>query len=152
MARTSSRTARIYPSKVDTWLAILLILSLGAAFVGVIVAGLQEGPLRVAQGVFVMLAAIGFVAWIFLGTNYTLDGRDLVVRSGPFRWRIPVDEITSVETPERQNIFLRARSSPALSMDRIAINYGRGKRIMISPADKDRFLADLRSRNSTLNQ
>jgi hypothetical protein len=31
-------------------------------------------------------------------------------------------------------------SSPALSLDRLKITYGNGKRIMISPADKIGFL------------
>jgi len=146
MARSSSRPVRVYPSKVDVWLVILLAVSMGAALVGVIVAGLQNGPLRVAQAGAIMLAVIGFITWVFLQTNYTLDGRELIIRSGPFRWRIPVNEITGIETPDRQSLFLRSRSSPALSMDRITISYGGGKRIMISPAEKEKFLADLKSR------
>lgn len=148
MARTSSRPARVYPSKIDLWLPIVLALSLGAAFVGVIIAGLEVGLLRMVQGIVVMAAAIGFVAWVFLQTNYTLEGADLIVRSGPFRWRIPVREITDIETPDRENLLLRTRASPALSLDRIAIRYGKGKHLVISPADKEKFLADLRSRQA----
>jgi len=146
MARSSSRPARVYPSKVDPWLVIVLALALGAALVSAILAGLEMGPLRVAQAVAIMSAAIGFVVWVFMQTDYTLDGRELIIRSGPFRWRIPVSDITGIDTPGRQSLFLRARSSPALSMDRITISYGKDKRIMISPADKEKFLADLRAR------
>ena len=134
MARSSSRPVRVYKSKVDMWLVGILVLSLFAALSGVVIAGMEDGFMRMAQAGFIMLGVMGFVAWIFLDTAYTLDGRDLIIRSGPFRWRIAVDEITSVE------------SGPALSMDRLEVVYGKGKRIAISPADKEKFLADLRTR------
>ncbi len=148
MARSSSRAARVYPSKVDPWLVIVLTLSLGAALAGAVLAGLEAGPMRVAQAIAIMTAVIGLVVWVLLQTDYTLDGRELVIRSGPFRWRIPVGDITGIETPEQQGILLRARSGPALSLDRITIRYGKGRRITISPADRKTFLADLKARQA----
>ena len=50
MARSSSRTARTYRSKVDLWLVAIIGASLVAAIVGVAIAGLQEGPMRFTQG------------------------------------------------------------------------------------------------------
>jgi hypothetical protein len=38
-------------------------------------------------------------------------------------------------------------SSPALSLDRIRIDYGKGKSVMISPLNKADFLLELQSRN-----
>jgi len=61
----------------------------------------------------------------------------LLVRSGPFRWRVPIADIVRI-TPTTN-----ALSSPALSLDRLRIEYGRGSAIMISPRDKDQFLRDL---------
>lgn len=146
MARSSSRTAKTYPSKVDTWLFALLAVVVGSMFVGMGISVAQEGWLRVFQGAFVVFGVIGLLVWIVIGTNYTLEGRELVVRSGPFTWRIEIDEITSVEKPKG---FMRARSSPALSMDRLLVSYGNGKRLLISPADKEKFLADLRARQKS---
>ena len=37
-------------------------------------------------------------------------------------------------------------SSPALSLDRLQINYGRWGSIMISPKDKEAFIQDLEKR------
>jgi hypothetical protein len=37
-------------------------------------------------------------------------------------------------------------SSPALSLDRLKIDYSDARSIMISPEDRERFLADLKSR------
>ncbi len=146
MARSSSRTARSYPSKVDTWFFVLIAIVAGAMFIGMGVSVAKEGWLRVFQGAFVVFGVIGFLVWIVIGTNYTLEGRNLVVRSGPFTWRIAIDQITSIE---KATLFARARSSPALSMDRLVITYGNNKRLMISPADKEKFLADLRARQKS---
>jgi hypothetical protein len=65
-------------------------------------------------------------------------GRDvLIVQSGPFKWKVPVAEITGI-TPTRNPL-----SSPALSLDRLRINYGDGNSLMVSPEDKEKFIADL---------
>jgi hypothetical protein len=61
----------------------------------------------------------------------------LVVRSGPFKWCIPIADITSI-TPTSNPL-----SSPALSLDRLRIEYGRGHLLMISPRDKEQFVRDL---------
>ena len=34
-------------------------------------------------------------------------------------------------------------SSPALSLDRLRIDYGSGRSIMVSPEDKDKFIGDI---------
>jgi len=138
--------AHTYPSKVDRLFVAILGLALAAAVAGLIVAGVQEGLLRAAQGGFILLGIAGFLAWILRGTNYTLDGDKLVVRSGPFRWTIALGEITGVEKP--RGLFKRGRRgrSPALSWDRLLITYGGGKRLLISPENQQQFLADLKAR------
>jgi hypothetical protein len=75
-----------------------------------------------------------------LSTRYTLTESELRIVSGPFRWRIPLQEIRSV-TPTRNPL-----SSPALSLDRLRIEYGNGNWIMVSPRDKERFLKELQTR------
>lgn len=143
MARSSSRTAKTYPSKVDAWFLVVLAVVVGAMFIGMAISVAQHGWLRFLQGAFVVFGVIGFLVWIVLGTNYTLEGGTLVVRSGPFTWRIQIDQITSIE---KAGLFVRARSSPALSMDRLVLTYGKNKRLAISPAEKEKFLADLKAR------
>ncbi|MEZ6029129.1 MAG: PH domain-containing protein [Hyphomonadaceae bacterium] len=143
MARSSSRPVRRYASKTDLWLSLILLLSMCVALAGGIAAGMQEGWLRAAQVSFVMLGVIGLIVWIRFSTHYTFEGRDLIVRSGPLRWTIPVDEITNIE---QATGLMMARSSPALSLDRLRITYRSGKTLMISPADKAKFLADLKAR------
>ena len=135
---------RTYASKVDGWIIAMVGLSLAAAVAGLIVAGVQEGPLHAAQGGLILLGVFGFLAWILRSTHYTLDADRLIVRSGPFRWTIALADISSIEKPG--GFFGRGRSSPALSFDRLVITYGAGKRLMISPENQERFLSDLKAR------
>jgi hypothetical protein len=76
--------------------------------------------------------------WVLYGTKYTVTSDRLEARSGPFRFQVPLLEIDSVE-PSRNPL-----SSPACSLDRLDIRYGRGRRhILVSPRDKVAFLRAL---------
>ncbi len=142
MARSSSRMTRTYRSKVDLWfLAILAVMGV-AALMSAFLAALEEGWLRVLQASFILAGVYGLVIWVFAATDYTLENTDLRVRSGPFSWRVPLADIHSIEPASG---LLRMRSGPALSMDRLVITYGDGKRLLISPADPQRFISDIRA-------
>jgi hypothetical protein len=118
-----------FRTKVDLWiLALLTLIPLGALVV-VAVAG-ETGVLAVMLAVWV---AIGFV---ILPCDYTLTEDALIVRSGLVRWRIPYSEIQRVY-PTRNPL-----SSPAWSLDRLAVVYGK-RWVMISPGDKVQFLTGL---------
>ena len=81
--------------------------------------------------------AAAVVCWISVSTYYQLLADQLVIRCGPFTWRIPLAEVTEVRASDS------VRSGPALSMDRLEIVYGGGKVLVISPAEKDRFITAL---------
>ena len=80
------------------------------------------------------------VVWVVLSTYYEFEGEVLIAHSGPFSWRIPLEEISAVR--ESNSV----RSGPALSMDRLEITYRNGRALLISPEDKPGFLAALRRR------
>jgi len=87
----------------------------------------------------VLIAICGvFPAWFLVDTNYTISNDTLTIKSGPRTWVIPVSSISSVA--ETRN----SRSSPALSLDRLLIEYDNGKFVMISPKDKKGFLAAIK--------
>ena len=71
--------------------------------------------------------------WILLTTDYTVYVDELVVRCGPFRFRIKRDSIQRI-TPSRSIL-----SGPALSLDRLAIHYGAGRIMLVSPQDRAGF-------------
>lgn len=128
---------RVYPSKRDTWLMAIVGLGALVALIGIVTVWMtpEALPMRVAY-TLVMGLVFGFVAWIFVATHYTLDKEVLMVRSGPISWRIPLADIERVK-PSRNPL-----SSPALSMDRLEIRYGK-RSVLISPADREGFLQDL---------
>ncbi len=127
--------AKTFKSKVDAWLVIVLAVSTVVLIAG-LAATLYSRPDPLA--VVVMLAATSFflllVGSILLRTYYRVDGGMLTIVSGPLRRSVAIDQITSVERTRNP------LSSPALSLDRLRIRYGDNKSVMISPADRDKFL------------
>ena len=89
-------------------------------------------------GVFTVIAIYG---GLVIPVRYGVGAEELVVRSGMMRQRIKLREIQDV-TPSRS-----ALSSPALSMDRLAVRTGAGfnKTTLISPDDREVFLSTLAS-------
>jgi hypothetical protein len=131
---------RVFRSKVDSWLAAVLLGSAGICVAAVVLVGVKESPgLALAVAPLVLIGA-GLPLWLLRSTHYTFDDSTLHIRCGPFAWRVPLREIRAV-TPTRDPL-----SSPALSLDRLRIEFGRMGSIMVSPEDKEAFLAELRKR------
>jgi hypothetical protein len=128
--------AEIFRSKIDGWLVIVMVAALAISLIAIAPA-VYQGLWWV---VIPLAGTFGFVLWVMLGTYYGIEGNRLVVRSGPFRWRIPINEIEEM-TPTHNPL-----SSPALSLDRLRIKYSGGRSVMISPEDKDRFIAEVERR------
>ncbi len=126
-----------FRSKVDTWLAVVLLLSalmpLAAAW------QVAAGGSGVAALGAIGLAALGagLPLWMLMATDYRVSEASLDVRCGPLRWHIPRAGITRV-TSTRSVL-----SSPALSLDRLRVEYGGGKSVLVSPQDQAGFLRAL---------
>lgn len=139
---------RVFPSKRDAWLSALLGVAAAAMVVGAVIQAAAPGPLGLRLGTpALMLAAAGFIGWVFTGTAYVVTQRELVVRSGPFRWTIPLQAIESIR-PTRSPL-----SAPALSLDRLAVKrIDRWWSLVISPEDKSGFLEEVLRRSGTLRR
>lgn len=133
----------IYTSKIDWWLlAILIGVAVASVFSTLSLIRTAGG---LATAALTLLLGAALPVWLLLDTRYELSAETLRVRSGPFRWTIAIADIRDV-TPSNSPL-----SSPALSLDRLRISYGQGASLLISPADRQRFLeelAKLRSRPS----
>ena len=149
MARSSSRPTRTYRAKIDVWMGAILGFAVLAMISAPVTAWLKTGNPRSLLVGLVVVPGVALVVWIVLSTTYTLEGRQLIVRSGPFRWRIDTADIKSIAPVRGIGMRIRrSRSSPALSMDRLEIVYGADKRLMISPDEQDAFLKDVATRRS----
>ena len=100
------------------------------------------GP--IVGAVILILFEVFFFESLLRSTYYLIDGDTLVIRSSFLKWRVPIAKIRSV-TPTRNPL-----SSPALSLDRLAILYD-GKQILVSPQDKQRFIEALRAINPAIS-
>jgi len=83
------------------------------------------------------VVGVGLPLWLLFSTRYTLEATYLLAQSGPFKWVVPLADIKSI-TPSNNPL-----SSPALSLDRLRIDYGKGRMLLISPRDKEQFLQDV---------
>jgi hypothetical protein len=130
----------VYRSKIDQWLFMVFAVASLVA-VGVCVPLLLYGSwVEWLLAAITMAIGIGLPWWIMLSTVYTVTTGFLDIRSGPFHWQVPLRQIHGISRTQS------ALSSPALSLERLKIDYSDSRSIMISPEDRERFLADLRSR------
>lgn len=134
---------RVYRSKIDSWILAILVVAMGVclyasyqAFNG------EEGAFWPVM--LTLLVGVGLPLWLVVDTRYVIETQRLLIRCGPFRWKVPLRDITSME-PSRNPL-----SSPALSLDRIRIEYGTGRSIMISPRDKQKFIEAVEAQRSQL--
>jgi hypothetical protein len=139
-----------FPSRRDLWIVIVIWFSIAMLLVGARVMLGAPGHLIVRIGIAaLMLAMGGFSLWVTYGTGYTVTAKELHVRSGPFRYRVPLADIVSI-TPSNNPL-----SSPAVSLDRLRIAYrdasGRERTLLVSPEDKAGFLAAIATRCPSLH-
>ena len=127
----------IYRSKLDGWMVGVLAGSALASWVAAI--GVVWARVPYAWAMATVVGALGALLplWLVASTRYVVDADTLLVQCAGLRWRIPMAEITAV-TPTNS-----ALSSPALSLDRLRIDYGNGKSLMVSPQDKEEFLREI---------
>lgn len=129
-----------FHSEVDWWLGGLLVLT-PLITLAVLVLSVING-----DGVVAALLACALIAAIYAALvvplRYVLEDDHLVVRFGVVRRRIPYSQIRAVQ-PTRNLL-----SSPALSLNRLWIQTGKGPlhAVMISPKRRELFLSTLSRR------
>jgi dihydroflavonol-4-reductase len=82
----------------------------------------------------------GLYAWLTMPVIYEITDKQLLVRGGPFRWKIHLDSILEVY-PSRLPI-----SAPAWSWKRLRVDYRKKDKdhfVLISPSDPKKFLTKL---------
>jgi uncharacterized membrane protein YdbT with pleckstrin-like domain len=129
---------KVYPSAVSTKLAIFLFVCLG----GTTAFWLLYRPLP-AKGIILLVDV--FVAHLFWRTSYTIKENKLIVKSG-----LIVNTTIDIHAIKKMTPTNSLVSAPALSFDRIEIAYNTYDQIIISPRDKEAFIADLLSINNQI--
>ena len=124
---------KIYRSKIDWWLMVIVFVP----FVFIIVKATID---REIEMVLTGLVLIGLVLLLLWTIKYKIEGVVLTV------W------FTKIEIKNIKKIYKTRNplSSPALSIDRIAIVYNKYDEVLISPKDKEQFVEDLLKINPTI--
>lgn len=129
---------RIY-SKKDRWLSILIWITVIVPIIAII-ASYIEGEIGMTEliifSIIFILSDI-FLLWCWYATYYIFEDDTLISRSGPTKKTI---ELSSIKTIQKTSNPLAGK---ALSLKRIEIVYGLYKIAMISPKNRDQFIAIL---------
>ncbi len=127
-----------FASKRGTWLVVLGFSAAAisiAAIVPILTNDVGAVIKVVTTGLLILTAVL--VSWVYLGTYYVVEAKELKVRSGPFRWRISIEEIHRISSTRGP------WSSPALSLNRLRTDYGDGKWILLSSKRREEFIHSL---------
>jgi hypothetical protein len=125
-----------FPSKVDWWIPWLIAIP---AVAGPVSLYFNPGrkpltPATVWTVAASVILPIVFLGWIFATTDYLIADGGLRVRCGPMEVTMPLDSIKRIANSTSM------ASGAALSLSRIAVEYGDSKEVIISPADRQGFI------------
>ena len=129
-----------FASKINVWLLAVLAISVAGCAFAIWTVGMQRSAVGLVALVLIAVFSCVLPLWMVLGTHYEFTASDLHIQSGPFRWRVPLEQVRAAS---RSRSVL---SAPALSLDRLRISYGRAGSILISPRNKLQFLEELQRR------
>lgn len=127
---------KIYNSKIGLELVIPLVLVFGIVLFLTVI----EKPNWI--GIAILAPVIVFIVHMFLTTNYTIENDKLIIKCG-FLFNKTID-INSIKKITETN---NALSSPATSLDRLEITYGKFDSVIISPKQKQEFINDITTLN-----
>lgn len=141
-----------FRTKVDLWLLIVLLTVVAASVLGLSHAyAAWSAAAAGRKGLLIGLITVCVIGtavplWLLLTTRYRLGDERLDAQSGPFHWSVPISEIVDVSSARGAGL------GPALSLDRIRIEYGAGRSLVVSPENPQAFLRQLEARRQQAQQ
>jgi hypothetical protein len=144
----------LHPGKTDWWIGGLLALIAAALVVGagtLIGVAVVAGQYAALAPGTVLLLVGGMLVWILRGTNSEITETSLIIRSGPFRWTVPLDAIEEVVPQTHWYAGPALEWNFGLAVKGIRIRYrkksgGLTWPIRIAPRDRAAFLLELAER------
>jgi hypothetical protein len=122
----------LYRSKIGYELAIPIFVVLG------VVAALVINKAGAIPALAIPIGLMCIIAYLFYDTTYKIEGETLEIRFGfLYKMKVSIKEIREIR--ETNNPL----SSPAASLDRLDIRYGRSGSVLISPQRKEEFVNEL---------
>lgn len=132
---------KTYASRVDRWIAVLLVVPPVAGVVTLVSGLLTSVQANVWAGLGVLALFAVILGTLVLPMRYVIGAEALTVRAGLLKFVVRYDRLIAV-TPSSNPL-----SSPALSLRRLRVDYEKGSGkptfVLISPTDRERFMQDL---------
>jgi hypothetical protein len=135
-------TSIVHRSKTDSWI-VLFVVSAGVLLAGAATHQLFTNGVSHPVTWILLLSLIFYISIILFfayPVSYEITPPDLLIRSGLTKSRITLSSIESVQATRNP------ASSPALSLDRLQIDYTKKGKLtftLISPENKKAFLNEL---------
>ena len=134
----------VFPSRVDTWLAAVMI---GGTLMCALLAlpAARKGLVSLAA---LAIATVGMAvgSWMVLDCDYRFEGDTLIADLGPFSDPLFAPSAVTGAEPSRDR-----RGAPASSLDRLAIHTPGGV-VLVSPDDRVGFLDALAARSGLVRE
>lgn len=127
-----------FPSKKDLFYTVI---AWGTMLVMIV-------PIVVGQNwseLWFALPIVAFLGWLWFGTGYAIEEGTLLIRFGPFRSRISIQDIRKLRKTKNP------LSSAALSLDRIEVSHGKfHDATYLSPVNERQFIRLLLEQNPSI--
>lgn len=120
-----------YPSKISYGLLAFILLVVVGSTIPMVAPPIWPG-------IFINLATLIFILYLYSQTYYVIDGHFLIVRAGfMVNKKIDINRVKSIK--ETRSLL----SAPALSFDRIEVNGSECAAVVISPKHKRAFIDEM---------
>ncbi len=139
---TLEDVVRRFPSKVDWWLAAILIVCPFTAFLDDVITWWEQGRVSpdFSAHVLVFLATAVLITLLTVPVDYSFKTDEVLIRCGRIKKRIRYADIRRMTRAQSFS------SAPALSLRRLELTLADGRSVRISPKDMDGFLKELKRR------
>jgi hypothetical protein len=137
-----------FRSKKDWWILGFIIAMTGLLLQLLLTMYAKGSMAQYPVHTLIYVLTIAVLWWPVWSTQYRIDAEQLVVSSMFLTWKIPLSTIQKI-SPSSNSV-----SSPALSLDRLRIDYqkqGKAKFILISPKDKQAFTQALQQAQQSIS-
>lgn len=138
-----------YSCKKDISFGLFLLIS-GIAVTGVIFTPFfinsYDLLFIIISGLF-LLSVLGLFLWLWFETDYSIDHETLIVKFGPFKWKIPISEIIFIRLNQKT---IGGTWKLTLSWNSMEIRYKNSKSVFITPDRQTDFISDLLRINSKI--
>ena len=125
-----------FHTKIDWWILGFLIAMTGLLIQLLYTMYAKGTMVEYPEHTTVYILTIAVIWWPVFNTRYIIENEALIIHSLFLKWHIPLANIQNISKTNN------SISSPALSLDRLKIEYmkdGKIKQVLVSPRDQQAF-------------